>query len=178
MNAAPSLPRLHDAAVEVTRALAETGAKIALAESCTGGLVTGLLAGIPGMSKYLCGTFVVYSNESKKDWLGVPPQVLDEKGAVSKETAEKMALGALERAKDAEISLSITGHLGPDAPQELDGVVWVAWAHRAPKGAVTGSSFFRLGEFPGLSSDGRRLSRQLEASEKVLHLLADRLNSI
>ena len=59
-----------------------------------------------------------------------------------------------------------------------DEIVWVGWAHRAPRGAVMGASQFKLGDYANLSSEGRRLTRQLEASEKVLNLLAERLNTI
>jgi len=85
---------------------------IATAESCTGGLVAGALTEIAGSSAaVLCG-FVTYSNEAKEAMLGVPAQTLLDHGAVSRQTAEAMAEGALAHS-NAAISVSITGIAGP-----------------------------------------------------------------
>jgi len=92
--------------------LKEKRLKIAIAESCTGGLAGKLLTDIPGSSEYFQGSFVVYSNILKKRILGVPKTVLKKHGAVSEECALYMAKGAKKKGK-ADISISITGIAGP-----------------------------------------------------------------
>jgi nicotinamide-nucleotide amidase len=86
--------------------------KIAAAESCTGGLVAATLTEIAGSSDVFERGFVTYSNEAKQAMLSVPSQVLASHGAVSRETAEAMAKGALAHAP-AELAVSITGIAGP-----------------------------------------------------------------
>ncbi|MCM8777104.1 MAG: competence/damage-inducible protein A [Candidatus Omnitrophica bacterium] len=92
--------------------LKEKKLKIALAESCTGGLAGKLLTDIPGSSEYFQGSFVVYNNILKKRILSVPKTVLKKYGAVSKECALYMAKGAKRKGK-ADVSISITGLAGP-----------------------------------------------------------------
>jgi nicotinamide-nucleotide amidase len=87
--------------------------KIALAESCTGGLVAATLTEIPGSSHVFERGFVTYSNEAKQDLLGVPAELFAAQGAVSDEVAEAMANGALAHSR-AQIALSVTGVAGPD----------------------------------------------------------------
>jgi nicotinamide-nucleotide amidase len=87
--------------------------RIALAESCTGGLIAGALTAIPGSSAVFERGFVTYSNAAKVDVLGVLPDMLEQFGAVSGETAEAMAQGALEYSL-ADVALSVTGIAGPD----------------------------------------------------------------
>ena len=103
-----------------TRALAERvlnacrarGRKLATAESCTGGLVAGALTEIAGSSDVVDRGFVTYSNAAKMAMLGVPEATLAAHGAVSRQTAEAMAKGALERA-GVDLTVSITGVAGP-----------------------------------------------------------------
>jgi nicotinamide-nucleotide amidase len=85
----------------------------AMAESCTGGLIAGLLTEIPGSSNVLERGFVVYSNAAKQELLGVPAETLAKHGAVSGETARAMAEGALKNSR-ADVALSVTGIAGPD----------------------------------------------------------------
>lgn len=85
---------------------------LATAESCTGGLVAGALTDIAGSSDVVDRGFVTYSNAAKQQMLGVPAATLKDFGAVSRETAEAMARGALGNA-DAAIAVSITGIAGP-----------------------------------------------------------------
>ncbi len=85
---------------------------VATAESCTGGLVAGALTDIPGSSAVVDRGFVTYTNEAKQQMLGVQAETLNRFGAVSRETAEAMARGALGHA-NAEIVVSITGIAGP-----------------------------------------------------------------
>jgi nicotinamide-nucleotide amidase len=86
--------------------------KIATAESCTGGLVAGTLTQVAGSSDVVERGFVTYSNEAKEQMLGVPASVLASHGAVSRETAEAMAKGALAHSP-ADLAVSITGIAGP-----------------------------------------------------------------
>jgi len=92
--------------------LRKAGFKITTAESCTGGLVAALFTEIPGSSDVFERGFITYSNEAKHELLGVSQQTLDKYGAVSQETAEAMASGALNASR-ADIALSITGVAGP-----------------------------------------------------------------
>ena len=88
------------------------GVKIVTAESCTGGLIAGLLTEIPGSSDVVERGFVTYSNEAKRDLLGVPSELIARHGAVSAEVARAMAQGALTRSS-ADLSVAVTGIAGP-----------------------------------------------------------------
>jgi len=94
-----------------------SGATVALAESCTGGLVASALTTIPGSSGYFLGGVVSYSDEAKRDLLGVDPAVLAAHGAVSAQVARAMAEGARARF-GAAIAASVTGIAGPDGGSE------------------------------------------------------------
>ena len=87
--------------------------KISLAESCTGGLLSSLLTQIPGSSEFFDSSYIVYSNKSKINSLGVPPSILKKYGAVSKNTSLHMAKSLYKKTK-TNIVLSITGVAGPD----------------------------------------------------------------
>ena len=104
-----------------------TGRRVALAESCTGGLVTAALTEIPGSSAVLDRGFVTYSNESKHEILGVQEDILDTFGAVSAATAWAMAQGALERS-NADVAVSISGVAGPEGGSEMKPVGMVVFA--------------------------------------------------
>jgi len=105
---------------------------IATAESCTGGLVAAMLTEIPGSSDVLERGFVTYSNAAKEAMLGVPGATLEEFGAVSRETAEAMAQGALAHSP-ADLAVSITGIAGPGGgtPDKPVGLVHFAGAARS-----------------------------------------------
>jgi nicotinamide-nucleotide amidase len=104
---------------------------IATAESCTGGLVAGALTDIPGSSDVIDRAFVTYSNDAKRVMLGVEALTLATFGAVSKETATQMAVGALERA-GVDLAVAITGIAGPGGatPGKPVGLVHFAVAAR------------------------------------------------
>ena len=97
--------------------LRERGWRIAVAESCTGGLVSSRLTDVPGSSDYVTLNVVCYSNESKVSWLGVPQSALDSCGAVSESVAEAMADGVRERA-GAFLGIGVTGIAGPGGGTE------------------------------------------------------------
>lgn len=113
----------------VSRLLTRQKLTLALAESCTGGLVTARLTDVPGSSAYLIGSVVSYSNRIKRDVAGVPESILSDKGAVSEETARAMAEGIRERF-GVDIGVGITGIAGPDggSPEKPVGLVYVAVA--------------------------------------------------
>lgn len=101
------------------------GVKLATAESCTGGLIAGVLTGVPGASAVVERGFVTYSNEAKQEMLGVPEGTIASHGAVSEPVAQAMAKGALARSR-ADLALSVTGIAGPDGGSEEKpvGLVW------------------------------------------------------
>src|SRR5829696_6879905 len=99
---------LNARAAALIRAYSERGWKIATAESCTGGLVAGLLTEISGSSAVVERGFVTYSNEAKSELLGVPSDLIAANGAVSEPVARAMAEGALSRSH-ADVTVSVTG---------------------------------------------------------------------
>ena len=124
---------VYDVARRLGRALAERGWRLALAESCTGGLASSLLTDVAGSSAWFAGAVVAYSNEAKRNILGVPQATLDTKGAVSRETVLAMTRGALG-VFGADVAVAVSGIAGPDggSPQKPVGTVWMAW--RGPFG--------------------------------------------
>lgn len=109
--------------------------RIVTAESCTGGLIAATLTEIPGSSDVVeCG-FVTYSNAAKQTLLGVPAAILQNFGAVSRETAEAMAKGALARSQ-AELAVSVTGIAGPGGGTSDKPVGLVHFAAAANNGAL------------------------------------------
>lgn len=109
---------------------------IATAESCTGGMVAAALTDIPGSSDVMDRGFITYSNEAKRAMLGVKASTLLTFGAVSKETATAMAVGALERA-GADLAVSITGIAGPGGATPGKPVGLVHFAAAARDGRIT-----------------------------------------
>lgn len=112
------------------------GRTLALAESCSGGLLAARLTNLPGASEYLAGGVVAYANEAKSDLLGVDPGLIEARGAVSPEVAEAMAVGALGRF-GADVAVAITGVAGPGGGSEEKPVGYVCFhALRADGGAL------------------------------------------
>ena len=105
------------------------GLKLVTAESCTGGWVAEAVTAIPGSSDWFERGFVTYSNEAKREMLGVRAETLDRTGAVSEETALEMARGALEASR-AQVAVSITGVAGPTGGTATKpvGMVCFGWA--------------------------------------------------
>jgi nicotinamide-nucleotide amidase len=143
------------------------GLRIATAESCTGGLIAATLTEIPGSSDVLDRGFVTYSNDAKQTMLGVSPDTLSRFGAVSRETAEAMALGALANSP-AELAVSVTGIAGPGGatPSKPVGLVHFAAAARG------GASIHRERQYGDI---GRSQVREASVAEALtmLHELAD-----
>ena len=122
------------------------GRRIATAESCTGGLISGLLTEIPGSSDVVGRSFITYSNEAKRELFGVDAGTLETYGAVSRETALEMAAGALTRSgSDADLAVAVTGVAGPGggSPDKPVGTVWFAAVGDCGPGAA------EMRRFPG-----------------------------
>jgi nicotinamide-nucleotide amidase len=113
----------------VARRLREGGRTIATAESCTGGLLAARLTERAGASDYVVGGLVVYSNEAKVALAGVPPQLIEDHGAVSGEVARALADGARERVR-ADVGIGVTGIAGPGGgtAEKPVGLVWLSIA--------------------------------------------------
>ena len=105
-------PALLALAEEVLAMARKAGVMIATAESCTGGLIAGLLTEIPGSSDVLDRGFVTYSDAAKEKMLGVPRALIAAHGAVSEAVARAMAEGALENSR-AQVAVAVTGIAGP-----------------------------------------------------------------
>ena len=139
-------PDLIDRAAALIARYKAAGLMIATAESCTGGLVAGLLTEIPGSSAVLERGLVVYSNEAKIELLGVPAATIERHGAVSEETARAMAEGALQRSH-AEVAVSVTGIAGPEGGTAAKpvGLVCFACARRGSGAAAREERFGDIG---------------------------------
>lgn len=118
-----------DTAMEevVGRLLHEKRHTLALAESCTGGLISHRITRIAGSSAYFCGGAVTYANDAKVKFLGVQPATLEKHGAVSEPTALEMSRGIREKT-GADVGLSVTGIAGPSggSPAKPVGTVWMS----------------------------------------------------
>ena len=143
---------------------AAVGRKVAVAESCTGGLVAAAITEIPGSSAVLDRGFVTYSNEAKQESLGVAGDIIDAFGAVSVACVYAMAKGALERSK-ADVSVAISGIAGPEGGSANKPVGTVVFA-RAVRGSDKPEAESRL--FEGEDRSGVRLQATLCALELLL----------
>jgi nicotinamide-nucleotide amidase len=124
--------------------MTRSGHMVATAESCTGGMIAASITDIAGSSAVLDRGFVTYSNEAKRDMIGVSEATLEAHGAVSRETAVEMADGALARSR-ANFAVAVTGIAGPDggSAEKPVGLVHMAVARR---GASTRHSELRFGD--------------------------------
>ncbi|MFO7295753.1 MAG: competence/damage-inducible protein A [Clostridia bacterium] len=113
----------------VAKLLKEKGLTLAVAESCTGGLISNMLTDVPGISENLLEACVTYSNQAKIKRLGVKPETLEAYGAVSPQTAQEMAEGIL-KTSGADIGLAVTGIAGPGggSPEKPVGLAYIAIA--------------------------------------------------
>lgn len=120
---------MQDLVEKLSLLLVDKNLKLVTAESCTGGLLAAMITRRPGASDVLERGFITYSNQSKTDLLHVPQEILENHGAVSAETAEAMAAGALQNSR-ADIAVSITGIAGPGggSPDKPVGLVYFGLA--------------------------------------------------
>lgn len=136
----------------VLKHLSDRKMRLVTVESCTGGMICAALTDIPGSSAFIEGGFVTYSNALKTSAAGVPEDILSRYGAVSEETAQAMAEGALWHATDATIAISVTGIAGPDGGTLAKPVGTVCFGLSIFQGA----SLTERHVFPGNRSDIRR----------------------
>jgi PncC family amidohydrolase len=153
------------AAEALMRKLRADSHTLALAESCTAGLVSSLLASVPGASDILWGSFVCYSQSAKTSMLGIPREKMLCYGLVSGETASLMAAGAQQRS-GADIAAAVTGIAGPkgDGSDAAVGTVWVATLSRNPAGDGTAAA-------KGFHFSGSRNEVRLHAAVAVIECL-------
>lgn len=165
MTAEPDLIEAARALLDLCRAKKLT---IAAAELCTGGLLAATLTEIPGSSEVFDRGFVTYSNDAKTAMLGVPADLIESRGAVSRETAQAMASGALAHA-GVDLAVAITGIAGPGGamPGKPVGLVHFAAASRGGQRHDQARQFGDIGR----AAVRRELVRQALA---MLRDLADR----
>jgi PncC family amidohydrolase len=162
-----SAPLKKAVEAEVGELLLQRGLCLALAESCTGGLVSHRLTNVPGSSAYYLGGINAYANAVKMRLLGVKKETLETYGAVSEETAREMALGA-RRALQADVAVSITGIAGPGggSPDKPVGLTWIG---------LSGPDYLQAQAFIW---PGDRLQVKEQSAEKALLILAEYLRSL
>lgn len=146
--------------------LRDRGLTLALAESCTGGLIGHLVTNVPGSSAYFLGGVVAYAYEAKVNLLGVRWETLKAFGAVSRETVLEMARGARERF-GATVALAVSGIAGPGGgtPEKPVGTTWIALVTEREERAYR------------FLFNGDRQENKRQAAETALHLLLDYLTS-
>ena len=144
------------------------GKYIALAESCTAGLTADFIARVPGASRVLWGSFVVYTPDAKIKLLGVPEELLERHGPVSRSVALAMADGALEKS-GAAWSVSVTGLAGPggDASGIPTGTVWIGVA------GVHGKSRAKMYLFEGKRNEVREAAAAAALEELLEQIRRD-----
>jgi nicotinamide-nucleotide amidase len=151
------------AALVLERARA-AGVRLAVAESCTGGLLGGRITEVPGSSDVFAGGIIAYENAAKTNLLGVPAALIDREGAVSEPVAAAMAQGALERL-GAELAVSITGVAGPGGGTDAKPVGTVCFGLAGRGGTATRRSIL----------NGTRSDIRYRAAQAALFLLFQRL---
>ncbi|RHW18523.1 CinA family protein [Sphingomonas gilva] len=125
-----ALPEDVEAAVHrVLKAACERELRLATAESCTGGLIASVLTDVEGVSHVFERGFVVYTDEAKAEILGVPADLIEREGAVSRDVAVAMAEGGIAHS-GADICLAVTGFSGPGGPGDEPGLVHFACLRR------------------------------------------------
>ena len=150
---------------QIGRLLKDQGLKLAVAESCTGGLVSDRLTDVPGSSDYFLGGIVAYAYEAKVALLGVSWETLQAHGAVSRETVLEMARGA-RKALGADVAIAVSGIAGPGGglPNKPIGTTWLGLST-----PVEERSYL-------LQFQGDRRANKAQATEAVLRVLHDFLS--
>ena len=149
---------------ETGKLLQQKGLHLALAESCTGGLVGYRVTNVPGSSEYLAGGLITYSYEAKVSMLGVAWDTLNTFGAVSRETVLEMARGA-KKELDTDIAVSISGIAGPGGGTE-DKPVGTTWVGLAAADGEWAREFHFQGD---------RVQNKESSADEALRLLLDYL---
>ncbi len=153
----------------VARMLIETDKQLAIAESCTGGLVSSLMTDVSGSSAFIKANFITYANEAKSRYLGVSSDTLKTYGAVSLQTATEMALGLL-RETGADYSLVTTGIAGPTGGTEEKpvGLVYIGIAKNGENPDVNVIKYNVNPKYP-------RILIKYMFAKQAIRLLADKL---
>ena len=156
------MEKLDELALRVIEIFREKGLSLALAESCTGGMIAETITNVAGASDIFYGSAVTYVNSAKEHILGVAHETLEKHGAVSSECAEEMACGA-RRVYGADVAMSVTGIAGPGGGSEAKpvGTVWFGLATK------DGAETFRR------RFDGDRAAVRRQTVEEVLRRLAE-----
>jgi nicotinamide-nucleotide amidase len=157
MNPDDDATSAYERARTLGEALRERGETVAVAESCTGGLLGAQFTAVPGSSDYFDRGLVTYAYDAKREVLGVPREHLDAEGAVSEPVALAMARGVRDRA-DVDWGLATTGVAGPSGgtPETPVGTVYVALAHAAEWGSGDSYATATRHEFAGDRAAVRR----------------------
>jgi nicotinamide-nucleotide amidase len=171
---------IQAAAARLSRRLKKNGKTVTLAESCTGGLLASTMTDIAGASAWFQRSFVTYANEAKIEELGVDPEELASKGAVSAQVAIQMAQGALRRA-NADFAISVTGIAGPSnqGSKKPVGTVYVGIASRtwanAKRTQIGGtreenkSGFVHFALLTAMDCWNKAFDRMVEEREQMAH---------
>jgi nicotinamide-nucleotide amidase len=156
---------MNNLAAEVGALLKSHGLMLATAESCTGGGVAQAITEMAGSSAWFERGFVIYSNLSKQQMLGVREETLAQHGAVSEMTVREMAAGALQHSA-AQVALAVSGIAGPDGdtPDKPVGTVWFAW------GLKNGETHAQRYQLDGNRAEVRKQAVQI-ALQGVVNLL-------
>ena len=159
--------KLDVLAAGVIKNFRDRGLSLSLAESCTGGMISAALTGIPGASDIFWGSAVTYINSAKENILGVSPSTLEKHGAVSEECAREMAEGS-RRIYGADIAMSVTGIAGPGggSDEKPVGTVWFGFSSEKGTEAV-------CCRFDGGRDDIRR-----RTTERVLSCLIEKCAAV
>lgn len=159
------MDNLNNLSIQLGAALQKHGYKLALAESCTGGMASAAITEIAGSSDWFDRGFITYSNASKQDLLNVSSSTLATYGAVSEETAKEMALGALNYSH-ADIAASITGIAGPSggSAEKPVGTVCFAWTTKDGRSKTFSEHFIG--------------TRQTIRHQAVTRLVTDLINAL
>ena len=149
----------------IGKSLRESGLWLAVAESCTGGLLGHLITNVPGASNYFKGGVVSYAYEVKRDILDVSMETLENKGAVSEETVMEMARG-VKKIMEADIGLSVSGIAGPGggSVEKPVGTTWIGMS--TPDGETARRFQFQ----------GKRLEIKSQAAQAAMQYLLDYLS--
>lgn len=158
-------------AASVLESLGASGRTLATVESCTGGLLGRLLTDVPGASNTYVGGWVTYTGAMKHALVGVSRELIERRGAVSREVAAAMAHGGLERS-GADVAVAVTGIAGPGGgtPRTPVGTVWIALAQRATSPGAAAGLEARCFRFPGEREEVRQ--RAAMAALTMLHFAA------
>ncbi len=164
-------PQMLARAATLRDLLALRKQRLVLTESCTGGWLAASLATLPGISQWWCGSLVVYRSGSKQQWLDIDAATLDNPaiGPVSAWVTTQLAQQALARTHEADLSIAVTGDIGPGAAPEKDGRVFCALAERGCEAPLKAHTRL-LSPTPKDTSDiAARVIRLEEAGQWVLN---------